>query len=391
MTTPPDADALEITAFDLARALEAGERLQVLDVRAPARVAAGRVDTVPTHRFHNIVGSRVRARRSLEGTGLDPAVPIAVVCGHGNDSRVVASHLAGLGAQARSLTGGMAAWMALALPRELPAPSGVDRLVQFDRIGKGALGYLLVSDGEALLIDPPRDASAHLDAVAAAGATVVAVADTHIHADYISGAPALARTLGVPYYLHPADMVYPYDGTPGRIPFHALHDGDAIQVGRVAVRVRHTPGHTEGSVTYLADGAAFTGDFLLVHAVGRPDLAGKAGQWTPRLWESVAAARTDWPVATMIYPAHYASEGERRPDRSVGAPFGELLATNAALRFADRDAFLAWVAAQAAAFPDAYQRIKAVNVGLATADDRQAEELEVGRNDCALGGGPWDG
>ena len=298
------------------------------------------------------------------------------------------SHLAGLGAQARSLTGGMAAWMTLALPRELPAPSGVDRLVQFDRIGKGALGYVLVSDGEALLIDPPRDASAHLDVVAAAGARVVAVADTHVHADYISGAPALARTLGVPYCLHPADMVYPYDGTPGRIPFHALHDEDAIQVGRMGVRVRHTPGHTEGSVTYLADGAAFTGDFLLVNAVGRPDLAGKAGQWTPRLWESVTAARTAWPVATMIYPAHYASEGERRPDRSVGAPFGELLATNAALRFADRDAFLAWVAAQAAAFPDAYQLIKAVNVGLATADDRQAEELEVGRNECALGGGP---
>jgi glyoxylase-like metal-dependent hydrolase (beta-lactamase superfamily II) len=388
MTTPPDAHALEITAFELARALEVGEPLQVLDVRAPARVAAGRVDTVPAHRFHNIVGSRVRAQRSLDGTGLDPTVPIAVVCGHGNDSRVVASHLAGLGAQARSLTGGMAAWMTLALPRELPAPSGVDRLVQFDRIGKGALGYVLVSDGEALLIDPPRDASAHLDVVAAAGARVVAVADTHVHADYISGAPALARTLGVPYCLHPADMVSPYDGTPGRIPFHALHDEDAIQVGRMGVRVRHTPGHTEGSVTYLADGAAFTGDFLLVNAVGRPDLAGKAGQWTPRLWESVTAARTAWPVATMIYPAHYASEGERRPDRSVGAPFGELLATNAALRFADRDAFLAWVAAQAAAFPDAYQRIKAVNVGLATADDRQAEELEVGRNECALGGGP---
>ena len=94
MTTPPDAHALEITAFELARALEAGEPLQGLDVRAPARVAAGRVDTVPAHRFHNIVGSRVRAQRSLDGTGLDPTVPIAVVCGHGNDSRVVArSHL----------------------------------------------------------------------------------------------------------------------------------------------------------------------------------------------------------------------------------------------------------------------------------------------------------
>jgi glyoxylase-like metal-dependent hydrolase (beta-lactamase superfamily II) len=387
MTIGPDAGAREITPLELARALEAGEALQILDVRAPARVAAGRVDTGPAHRFHNIAGSRVRARRSLDDTGLDPAIPITVVCGHGNDSRVVAEHLDGLGARARSLRGGMAAWMMLALPRELPIPAGLDGAIQFDRIGKGALGYVLVRGGEALVIDPPRDASAYLDAVAAAGATVVGVADTHVHADYISGAPALARTLGVPYYLHPADMVYPYDGTPGRIPFHAVTDGDAIPLGRASVRVRHTPGHTEGSVSYLVDGAAFTGDFLFVASVGRPDLAGKTHQWTPRLWESLSAARAEWPGSLMVYPAHYASDAERRPDRSVGASFDDVLAHNAAMQIRDRESFITWVERQAAPFPDAYRTIKAVNVGLVGADHRQAEELEVGRNACALSGG----
>lgn len=386
MRTKPEADAPEITPLELARFLEGDDRIQILDVRAPARVAAGRVDTSPAHTFHNIVGSRVRARRSLDGIGIDPTIPTAVVCGHGNDSRVVAQHLNALGARARSVRGGMAAWMTLVLPRALSVPAGFDQMIQFDRVGKGALGYLLVSDGQALLIDPPRDASAYLGAVEAAGATVVGLADTHVHADYISGAPTLARTLGVPYYLHPADMIYPYDGTPGRIPIHALADGDAIAVGRASVRVRHTPGHTEGSVTYLVDGAAFTGDFLFVQSIGRPDLAGKTAEWTPRLWESIAAARAQWPVATMVFPAHYASDAERRPDRSVGARFGDLLQSNAALRIHDREAFLDWVRRHVAPFPDAYRRIKAVNVGLVTADDQQAEELEVGRNECALGG-----
>jgi hypothetical protein len=88
----------------------------------------------------------------------------------------------------------------------------------------------------------------------------------------------------------------------------------------------------------------------------------------------------------MIYPAHYGLESERRPDRTIGAPFGELLQRNEALRIADGEAFARWVSSQTAVFPDAYRTIKAVNVGLHRVDDSQAEELEAGRNECALGG-----
>jgi glyoxylase-like metal-dependent hydrolase (beta-lactamase superfamily II) len=66
-----------------------------------------------------------------------------------------------------------------------------------------------------------------------------------VHADYISGAPALAAYLRVPYYLHPRDSFYPYDGTPGRIDFRPIGDGDGIEFGRGALQVVHTPGHTE--------------------------------------------------------------------------------------------------------------------------------------------------
>jgi glyoxylase-like metal-dependent hydrolase (beta-lactamase superfamily II) len=380
---------MDISPLELAEAFERGAAVQVLDVRAESRVALGRIEVPATATFHNIRGSRVRQLDSLSGTGLDPAVPMAVVCGHGNDSRAVANHLNTLGARARSLRGGMAAWMNVVLPRELQAPAGLDRFVQFDRIGKGALGYLLVSDGEALIVDPPRDPGAYLAAAQSSRARVVGVADTHVHADYISGAPALAERLGVPYYLHPADAVHPYDGTPGRIEFTAIDDGTVIRVGRCTVGVAHTPGHTEGSVTCLVDdAAALTGDFFFVGSVGRPDLAGKTAEWTIRLWESLEGARRDWSPDLLICPAHYASETERRADRSVAAVLGDLLRENPVLRLRERTAFAGWIDANAGMFPEVYRTIKAVNVGLAQVDDREAETLEVGRNECALGGLP---
>jgi glyoxylase-like metal-dependent hydrolase (beta-lactamase superfamily II) len=387
MPAPAPSNVFEITPADLARALGAGEPVQVVDVRAPARVSAGRIHNVPAARFHNIVGSQLITRTDIDQTGLDPALPVAVVCGHGNDSRVLAAHLAGLGFDARSLRGGMAAWMTLVVPRDVAPPASLDRLVQGDRLGKGALGYLLLSEGEGLIVDPPRDATVYLDAARDAGARIVGVADTHVHADYISGGPALARALGVPYYLHPADAVYPYDGTPGRIPFSPVRDGLEIRVGRAQVLVQHTPGHTEGSVTYVIDDAAMlTGDFLFVESLGRPDLAGLAEAWTPRLWRSVEAARRNWAHDGVVLPAHYASDTERRGDGSVAGPFGDLLARNEALRFEDEASFAGWVLDHKATFPDAYRQIKAINVGLLAVDDAAADELEVGRNECALGG-----
>jgi glyoxylase-like metal-dependent hydrolase (beta-lactamase superfamily II) len=378
----------ETSTQELAEALESGEQIQVVDVRAPMHVATGRIEPVPDERFHNIVGSQLINCQGLESTAIDRDIPVAVVCGNGNDSRVLALHLKRLGCEARSLRGGMAAWMMLTLPRQLDTPPSVDRLIQLDRVGKGALGYLVVSDGEALIVDPPRDAGAYVKAAEEAGARIVAVADTHVHADYISGAPALATRLGVPYYLHPADAVYPYDRTPGRLEFQQLEDGGTIPVGGATVRAIHTPGHTEGSVTYLIDdSAALTGDFVFIGSVGRPDLAGKVSEWTAQLWDSLEAAKREWSPDVMIYPAHYNDEAERRVDRSVGGPFGALLEENEALRFSDRQKFVAWVEGKTASFPDAYRKIKAVNVGLLSVGEREAATLEVGKNECALGGG----
>jgi glyoxylase-like metal-dependent hydrolase (beta-lactamase superfamily II) len=368
----------EITPEQLVEAVERGEELHVLDVRAPQRLAAGRIDIVPDERFHNVRGSELLARTD---PGMPPGAHIAVVCGLGNDSKRVAQHLAERGYRAESVVGGMAAWMRTVVARELKAPPELDRLVQCDRIGKGALGYVLVSEGEAFVVDPPRHVAAYVGGFG--GAKLVGVADTHAHADYISGAEALARAYDVPYYLHPSDAIYPYDGTPGLLRFKPVAGGERLRVGRAEIEVVHTPGHTEGSVTYkCGDHFALTGDFIFASSVGRPDLGGKTEEWSKVLFESLRAAKRAWPKSLRIYPAHYGSAAERARDHSVGGAFGDL--RNEALRIDDFGQFADWIRARAGKFPDAYRRIKAINVGLESVEDAVADELEAGRNECAL-------
>ncbi len=318
---------------------------------------------------------------------MDPDLPTVVLCGYGRDSKVLAFHLGRMGLDAVSLSGGLVKWMQFTVPRPLDPPEGVDHLIQFDRLGKGCLGYLLVSDGEAVAVDPPLHFESFESTLKELDARLVGVADTHVHADYVSGAVAMSRKFEVPYHLHPADAVYPYDGTPGTIEFQSLAEGDRIEFGSAALEVMHTPGHTEGSVTFLIeDRVALTGDFIFVESIGRPDLGSREEEWARDLWDSMARSIRIWPDGMAIYPAHYASERERRMGKAVGASFGKLLRENEILQIQDPEVFLRTIMNRRASFPDAYRKIKAMNVGLAPIQDSEVEVLEMGRNECALGG-----
>ncbi len=258
--------------------------------------------------------------------------------------------------------------------------------MQYDRVGKGSLAYLLVSDGEALIVDPARNWRPYVDRAADLGAKVISVADTHVHADYISGASDLSSTLNVAYYLHPADNRHAYEGTPGKLEISQLEDGTTITLGRAAIRAFHTPGHTEGSTTYLVgDAAAFTGDFLFVKSLGRPDLGGKVDEWTALLWKSVQQAKETLPPSAMIYPAHYSSDAERQDDRTVGRGFEAVCQSNEPLQMKTEEEFTEWVKSRVSSFPEAYRKMKVINVGLLAVSPEEADELEVGKSECAVG------
>ncbi len=382
------SDALpQLSPEELARRLDGGEAVQVLDIRAPEKVARGRVQFGAALEFRAVPTSKILHLSSLQPLALDPGRPVAVICGHGNSSRQATAFLRQRGIDAYSVTGGMAAWEAVYVARRLTPTPALEHVVQIDRVGKGALSYVLASQGEAVVVDPGRHVERYDALLAELDARPVAVIDTHMHADYLSGAAMAATRWGVSYYLHPDDASSPYDHAPGRVEYRSIVDGDRITFGRATLRVEHLPGHTLGSVCLTADdGLALTGDFLFVQSVGRPDLGGQSEGWTKLLWRSLERVRRSWPGQLLVLPAHYAGERERRADRSVAARFDVIAAINEAVAIRDEQAFLGWVAAQTAQPPESYRTIKLANLGLITLSEADVETLEFGPNQCALPG-----
>ena len=382
----PDSSLPQIPPQELAERLDRGEALQILDVRAPDKVERGHIVLGSELDFHAHPNSKLFALPDLGTLHLDTTRPVAVVCGHGNSSKQATAFLRERGYEAYSVIGGMAAWETVYVARRLSPTPSLSHVVQLDRVGKGALSYVLVSDGDAVVVDPGRHLERYDALLAELGATPAAVVDTHIHADYVSGARAAGTRWQVPYFLHSDDAVSPYDQTPGKLTYQALSDGDTIAFGRATLRAAHVPGHTLGSVALLADeGLVLTGDFLFVKSVGRPDLAGQTESWTKLLWHSLEHARQSWPGDLQVLPAHYGSESERRADRAIAARFDVISATNGAAAIQDERQFLQWVKDHVTTFPDAYRTIKEANLGLVRLTEPDIDILESGPNQCAVG------
>ncbi len=140
------------------------------------------------------------------------------------------------------------------------------------------------STREALVVDPNRDIDRYLEAAAQDGLRVGHVTETHIHADFVSGARELAQRANARLYLSAAggpDWQYRYAAEARAT---SLNDGDSITVGRIEVRALHLPGHTPEHLVFMVTDTevagepmgALTGDFLFVGDVGRPDLLERA-------------------------------------------------------------------------------------------------------------------
>ena len=103
------------------------------------------------------------------------------------------------------------------------------------------------------------------------------------------------------------------------------------------------------------------------------------------MWRSLEHVRRRWPPDLLVLPAHYSSELERRPDRSVGARMDVILATNPAAMIKDETTFLRWIADHDTAPPEVYRTIKLANLGLADLTESDIETAEAGPNQCAVG------
>ncbi|MEM6262510.1 MAG: MBL fold metallo-hydrolase [Bacteroidota bacterium] len=167
--------------------------------------------------------------------------------------------------------------------------------------------YYIESDGEVAIIDPLREVQPYIEKAETSGAEIKYVFETHFHADFVSGHVTLSEKTGAP-------IIYGPNANPS---FDAViaKDGQVFELGKVKIKVLHTPGHTMESTTYLLidedgkDHAIFSGDTLFLGDVGRPDLAQKAASMTQEdlagmLYESLRTKIMPLVDEVVVYPAH---------------------------------------------------------------------------------------
>ncbi|WP_437395827.1 rhodanese-like domain-containing protein [Flagellimonas lutimaris] len=178
---------------------------------------------------------------------------------------------------------------------------------QFEYKPLAHYSYAIVDNGEMAVVDPERNPMQYYAFAQEHGAKIIAVIETHPHADFVSSHFQIHKETGAPIY-HSKDLGADYEYEP-------FDEGQSIMVGDIKVSVLNTPGHSPDSITVVAkkEGktALFTGDTLFIGDVGRPDLREKAGNMTAKrqelaemMYDTIQNKFKDLPDGALVYPAH---------------------------------------------------------------------------------------
>lgn len=222
--------------------------------------------------------------------------------------------------------------------------------MKIEQIYTGCLAqgaYYIVSEDEAAIIDPLREVQPYLDRLEKDQVKLKYIFETHFHADFVSGHLDLSRKTGAP-------IIY---GPTAQPDFEAIiaEDHQIFEIGKIKIRVLHTPGHTLESSTFLLideggkENAIFSGDTLFLGDVGRPDLAQKKGTITQEelagmLYDSLQNKIMPLPDDVTVYPAHGAGSacGKNMQKETVDS-LGNQKRTNYALNQPDKESFISAV------------------------------------------------
>ncbi|NEY73836.1 MBL fold metallo-hydrolase, partial [Bacillus mesophilus] len=306
---------------------------------------------------------------------------ILVVCAKEGSSLMVAEMLVEQGLQASYLEGGMKTWSEHLEPVKVGDLKDGGEIYQFVRIGKGCLSYMVVSNGEAALIDSTRMTDVYLNFAEGIGAKITHVFDTHLHADHISGGRVIAEKTGAAYWLPPKDA------EEVTFEYNALEGGNVVTIGNTAIDIHalYSPGHTIGSTSFVVDEKfLLSGDILFIDSIGRPDLAGMAEDWVADLRESLYSRYRELSEDLVVLPAHFMIIEELNEEGSVAAKLGKLFAQNHGLNIEDENEFRRLVTENLPPQPNAYQEIRETNMGKISPDQDKQREMEIGPNRCAV-------
>lgn len=360
-----------ISPTEVKRKIDSNTSTVLLDVRTPEEYKDWHIDgsiNIPLSELPQHVDD------------IDRAKEIITICAQGPRSDQARDFLRGSNFKVSTMEGGMVAWNSVYDIVQVPIED-IDirdkcQVYQFRRIGKGCLSYLVLSNQEAIVIDPTIDVNTYINEANEKKVKIIGILDTHTHADHISGGVKLSQMLNVPYYLPDEE---------GNLTEHRSVDSDfQLKVGDIIIKALITPGHTPKSITYLLGNLAFTGDTLFVESVGRPDLGQDTKENGATLWETLQHKLLSLSENTLILPAHYGSDVSLTQDSPVSITIKDIKTEVTQLKL-DKDAFVDWIDSNTQAKPGNFVIIKKINQSIEHIDDEmRIRDLEAGPNRCAV-------
>ncbi|HYY86124.1 MAG TPA: rhodanese-like domain-containing protein [Nitrososphaeraceae archaeon] len=399
----------EIEPTELKKKIDNHENIFILDVRTPQEYEAWKL-SYENHQNPKLIPVD---RLFMNDPNLLKEIPkdqeIVTLCAHGNRSMMAARFLNQLGYNVKSVREGMAGWNKVYDVAELPIPiESPFRIWQIRRISKGCMGYIVSSkeDKTAAVIDPSREIyEAFLTVASENDLKIIKVIDTHQHADHVSGVAKLTSIIAKDGNVEPLacfSSLEEYNGENTEIRIHYIKNGENVEISpRISLEAIHTPGHTNGSMSFLLKftydtdankgteeksqvSYLFTGDTLFVDSVGRPDLREEAKKYAELLYQTYHQKIVNLPENTLVLPAHFnATLTALKHAEPISETIGSLKEKIKLLSM-NEDEFVHHVTDTLPSRPMNYKTIIEINKRILPFDDMQMPDLEAGPNSCAV-------
>jgi hydroxyacylglutathione hydrolase len=264
-------------------------------------------------------------------------------------------------------------------------------VVRFTDPGLGNDAYVIVADDVALALDPAREVHRYVDAAEERNARIVAAVETHLHADFVSGARQLAARGADVYASASGELAFPH---------RAVRDGERIEVNGLALRALATPGHSPEHLSYLVEEAdppiLFTGGALIPGGAARTDLLGeeRTVELARLLYRTLHERLDEFPDETLVHPTHgggsfCSTGGPLSKDRSTTLGFERK--HNPLLTANSEESFLETLLSGYGLYPPYFLRLREVNrTGPRVLDDAPAlPELEPADVERELSSDSW--
>ncbi|MBT4555355.1 MAG: MBL fold metallo-hydrolase [Candidatus Marinimicrobia bacterium] len=370
------------SANDLFEFLTNREEMLILDVRNEEDFERFNVEGPYPFEMANVPYFDFMEEEEASVAKVSRRQPIKVVCAKEGSAQYVGEILVNHGFNdVGYLTGGIKTWGNMLVPKRLNPLSDEYALYQFIRPGKASCNYGLIYQGEMVIFDPSRNYNFYQSFANSHNAKIVRTFETHLQADYISGSKQIANATGAEIMAHVGDF------SNASFQYSEVHDGETFALGDngPVVKVMHSPGHTPGSTSYIIDDKFFiSGDTIFILSVGRPDLGGKAKEWSAMLYDTLTNKVQALDKNLNVLPGHFMKWTEANDQLLFSEKLENIIDQNASVYALDSlGKFTEFIMDNMRKSPEVYNEIRKVNSGWLDVDIDEADIMDLGKNECA--------